>query len=248
MFNFKLTYVPPFWNFLKVTLGVGALGALGINAWHRDLRERRDFHRDQVRDLVYFDVAINHQYAGRIIFGLYSQMVPLTCENFLQLCKGFNVGSTSLSYQNSTIHHIQQELYLQGGDLITGKGLSHGMSIYGPRFPDENFAMEFIQEGDLCMATWGPNSNASQFLITLRPLEWCWGKNVVFGTVVKGMKVVRLMGETGLKSGPPILPIKILDCGVWDPSTPVKPEILKMTRYQSLGISRMLMETTQLVG
>merc|ERR1719473_2692931 len=160
------------------------------------------------------DIGIGNKYVGRILIGLYSDRVPLTCENFLQLCKGYQLGEKLLGYRNTYFHMIKPGCAVVGGDVLTGTGRTRGMSIYGESFPDENFDMEFLQDGDVAMINWGKNTNSSFFMITLSSQRQFYGHHVVFGTVVKGMAVVREMGELGTRVGRPVMPIRIVQCGV----------------------------------
>lgn len=64
------------------------------------------------------------------------------------------------------------------------------------------------------MINWGKNTNSSTFMITLSTQRQYYGHHVVFGTVMKGMKVVREMGELGTRIGRPVETIRILQCGV----------------------------------
>ena len=169
---------------------------------------------------VYLDIGIGERYAGRIIFGLYSDILPLTCENFVQLCRGYQVGDKILGYKNTTFTSGKQGMCLFGGDTLSFSGNTNGMSIYGDKFPDESFAMSFRQDGDLAMDNCGPNSNGSKFLISLAPMFSFNGMYVVFGTVVKGMKVVRRISEQLSKSGRMMEVVRIIDCGVYDDATP----------------------------
>lgn len=173
---------------------------------------------DQYR--VYFDIGIGERYAGRIILGLYTDVLPLTCENFIQLCKGYKVGNKTIGYKNTTFTSGKQGMCLFGGDTLSFSGNTNGMSIYGEKFPDESFAMSFRQDGDLAMDNSGPNTNGSKFLISLAPMFSFNGVYVVFGSVLKGMKVVRKISEQLSKSGRLIEVVRIVDCGIYEDSNP----------------------------
>ena len=84
---------------------------------------------------------------------------------------------------------------IQGGDPTgTGRG---GESIFGGKFEDEITSnLKHTGAGILCMANSGPNSNGSQFFITLAPTPWLDGKHTIFGRVHGGMKIVQRIGST----------------------------------------------------
>lgn len=82
---------------------------------------------------------------------------------------------------------------VQGGDPTgTGRG---GASIYGEKFADEIIPeLKHTGAGILSMANAGPDTNGSQFFITLAPTPWLDGKHTIFGRVKGGMGVVKRMG------------------------------------------------------
>ncbi|MDI6765600.1 MAG: peptidylprolyl isomerase [Bacteroidota bacterium] len=124
---------------------------------------------------------------GVIELELFTKETPKTVENFLGLAKK--------DYFNGIIfHRVIDNFMIQGGDP-TGTGMG-GESIWGKKFEDEiNPKFRFDSAGILAMANAGPNTNGSQFFITLVPTPWLNGKHTIFGKVVKGMDVVKSVGK-----------------------------------------------------
>ena len=163
----------------------------------------------------FFDVTIGGQAAGRIVFKLYNDKLPKTCENFRCLCtgeKGTGKAGKPLSYKGCPFHRIIPEFMIQGGDF-TNKNGTGGESIYGRKFNDEGFPVRHTKPGLLSMANAGPNTNGSQFFITTVPCPWLDGKHVVFGEVIEGMDVVKKLESCGSQSGATSKACAISDCG-----------------------------------
>ncbi|PLW13493.1 hypothetical protein PCANC_15614 [Puccinia coronata f. sp. avenae] len=157
---------------------------------------------------VFFDFSIKNGPARRVMFELFKDRVPITTENFRALCTGEKGYSTLapeklLCYKGSPVHRIVPNFMIQGGDFIQHNGKS-GESIYGGEFDDENFELDCDREGLLVMANKGPNTNQSQWFVTLAPADHLTGKHVVFGRVQSGFDVVQEIGrlETDNKHRP----------------------------------------------
>ncbi|KAM5533552.1 hypothetical protein V8D89_012768 [Ganoderma adspersum] len=157
---------------------------------------------------VFFDITINDQPAGRIVFRLFDDVVPKTARNFRELA----TGQHGFGYKGSSFHRIIPNFMLQGGDFTRGNGTG-GKSIYGEKFEDENFQLKHTKKGLLSMANAGKNTNGSQFFITTVVTSWLDGAHVVFGEVVEGMEVVDKVEALGSASGTPKARITIANSG-----------------------------------
>ncbi|MDQ6660793.1 MAG: peptidylprolyl isomerase [Chloroflexota bacterium] len=125
--------------------------------------------------------AVFHTAKGDFTVDLFAEQAPQTVNNFVFLAReGF--------YNGTTFHRVIPGFMAQGGDP-TGTG----MGGPGYKFPDERGALslQHDSEGVLSMANAGPNTNGSQFFITLGPQPHLDGKHGVFGKIASGMDVVR---------------------------------------------------------
>jgi len=143
-------------------------------------------------------VAVIKTNMGTIELELYSKAVPKTVENF--------VGLANKGYYNGVIfHRVIEGFMIQGGDPTgTGRG---GESFWGKKFNDEFVdTLKHTGPGILSMANAGPNTNGSQFFITLVPTPWLDGHHTIFGKVINGMDVVNAIGKVA--KGPQDRPLK----------------------------------------
>lgn len=127
-------------------------------------------------------VAVITTNMGTIKIELFADQTPKTVENF--------VGHAKKDYYNGVIfHRVIPNFMIQGGDPTgTGRG---GESIWGKPFADEiDSSLVFDEPGILAMANSGPNTNGSQFFITVAATTWLNGNHTIFGKVIEGMDVV----------------------------------------------------------
>ncbi len=132
---------------------------------------------------------------GLIKIKLFPESAPITVENFIGLATGSKewldpkIGkkvSGQKLYDGTLFHRVIPEFMIQGGDP-----LGRGTGGPGYRFACETKPTDrFDRPGILAMANAGPNTNGSQFFITVKPTPWLNGNHTIFGEVTEGMDVV----------------------------------------------------------
>ncbi|KAL4734631.1 peptidyl-prolyl cis-trans isomerase H [Aspergillus similis] len=165
--------------------------------------------------IVFFDVALGGEPLGRLKLELFADVTPRTAENFRQFCTGEskNQQGRPQGYRGSKFHRVIKDFMIQGGDFVNGDGTG-SCTIYGtPKFPDENFTLRHDRPGLLSMANSGPNTNGCQFFITTTATPFLNGKHVVFGQVIGGMDIVRMIENTRTTRDKPNQDVVIIQCG-----------------------------------
>ena len=131
---------------------------------------------------------------GTIVCRLFEKEAPKTVQNFIDLAEGKREWTHPVSgkkskdklYDGTIFHRVIPNFMIQGGDPA-------GTGFGGPgyQFEDEtkNSPQNFAKAGKLAMANSGPNTNGSQFFITVAATQWLTGKHTIFGEVVEGQDV-----------------------------------------------------------
>ena len=161
---------------------IGILGCQGSETVKDDSNQTEIKKEEETKVSKEMTVAVMNTNMGKIEIELFADKTPKTVENF--------VGLAEKGYYNGIIfHRVISDFMIQGGDPTgTGRG---GNSLWGAPFADEIVpSLKHEEPGVLSMANAGPNTNGSQFFITVVPTPWLDGKHTVFGKVIDGMNVV----------------------------------------------------------
>jgi len=139
--------------------------------------------------------AIFNTSEGTVVCRLFEKEAPKTVANFVELAEGERDWTHPVSgkkskdrlYDGTIFHRVISSFMIQGGDPA-------GTGFGGPgyQFEDETNGSphKFDKPGKLAMANAGPNTNGSQFFITVAPTQWLTGKHTIFGEIVEGQDVV----------------------------------------------------------
>ena len=173
---------------------------------------------------------------ARIEFELFAKKCPVAVENFARLCSGDSVIPLTparegiddpnyadqlkpqLTYENSSFHRIMRGLFVQGGDLVSDRGVDQ-LSVFGETFdaPQETQQSNFDTAGLLGTAVSAPHLNGSQFFIVTAPkgLPHLNKTCICFGRVTKGLDSIREMEQLSVdRLGRPQVECRIVKAGV----------------------------------
>lgn len=205
------------------------------------------------------ELELSYQYAGQthggaIRIALFNRQFPRTVDNFLQFCRGVELptpqGKQLFSYVDTPIHRIVDGFVIQGGDVLMKNGYGAISAVnnganYFENEPDQLKKQGLVDssyverlhdsEGTVAMANSGPDTNGSQFYITLGPqtpeqrrsFAHLDGQHPVFGKVVSGMAVVHQLVEHNRQQQRNQQP-------------PLRPTITRATVTDELATERML--------
>ena len=146
---------------------------------------------------------------GSFTVKLMPEHAPTTVANFVDLATGKREWRDGRDgqrkseplYDGTIFHRVIPDFMIQGGDPE-----GTGMGGPGYRFEDEvpPGGPKFDKPGLLAMANAGPNTNGSQFFVTVAATPWLTGKHTIFGEVTDGMDVVNAIStaQTGAQDRP----------------------------------------------
>lgn len=166
--------------------------------------------------IVFMDITIEGEVAGRVSIELFHDEVPKSSESFRSLCTGERgVSQCALWYKGIPFHRIIPGFVVQGGDILTKDGRSN-VSPFGFPFPDESFKGKAGKHlpATVSLSHTSPNQNGSQFFFNLARNEHLDNKFVVIGQIVEGWDIVQSMGKLcGSRCGTPVSRAWISECG-----------------------------------
>jgi peptidyl-prolyl cis-trans isomerase A (cyclophilin A) len=149
---------------------------------------------------------------GQIVCRLFEKEAPKTVANFVELAEGTrewthpvtHAKSKDKLYDGTIFHRVIPDFMIQGGDPA-----GNGMGGPGYKFEDETkgSAHRFDKKGKLAMANAGPNTNGSQFFITVAGTEWLTGKHTIFGEVVEGQEIADKISKVSARNDKPVKPV-----------------------------------------
>lgn len=195
---------------------------------------------------AFMDVQIGNAAPERIIFELYADLLPRTCDNFLKLCTGEvgalpseTFGGAKLCYAGNRVHRVVRDGWFQAGDIINHRGDSgHAASQTERTFADESFVIDHNRRGVLSMCNDGPHTNHSQFLVTLgEGVPQFNRRYVAFGRVCQGMSVLAAINNVATKLDAPQTPIVLTKCGRLEVSNAVITDSTPLARSNKTSSS-----------
>lgn len=160
--------------------------------WSKKAREGKDLY------------ATLHTSLGDVTVKLFAKDAPKTVENFVALASGEKEWTNPKNgdkgkkplYDGTVFHRVIPDFMIQGGDP-----LGNGTGSPGYNFEDEFSDRTFSKPGILAMANSGPNTNGSQFFITVKATPWLNHHHTIFGEVVQGYEVVEKIANVPRGAG-----------------------------------------------
>ncbi|XP_031840177.2 putative inactive peptidyl-prolyl cis-trans isomerase-like 6 [Nomia melanderi] len=172
------------------------------------------FMEKSKRKYVYFTFTVNGCTIGSFMFMLYSDLLPLTCQYFLNLCTGYDAVTKCYKqsyYINMCVHRIVKNGWIQCGSKLKCENTT---PIYDTiTIPGESYCIPHNRRGVLSLINDGKHCNGSQFFVCLKPNPWMNYYYVAFGQLVDGAKTLETLENISTYYERPSKEIIISDCG-----------------------------------
>ncbi|KAK9309709.1 hypothetical protein QLX08_000706 [Tetragonisca angustula] len=172
----------------------------------------KKFMEKSKRKYVYFTFSIDDSPIGSFVFMLYSDLLPLTCQYFLNLCSGYDEMQKCYKnayYINTHLHRIVKNGWIQCGGFESSELDKNADDVK----ISESYCVPHDRRGVLSLTNDGKHCNKSQFIICLKPNPWMNHFYVAFGQLIDGAKTLKMLEDISTYYEHPIKEIVISQCG-----------------------------------
>ncbi|XP_017761732.1 PREDICTED: peptidyl-prolyl cis-trans isomerase-like 6 [Eufriesea mexicana] len=187
---------------------------VGVEFYENLATERcKQFIEKSKRKYVYFTFSLNNSTIGSFVFVLYSDLLPLTCQYFLNLCTGYDEVKECYKdayYINTHLHRIVKNGWIQCGGFESHLINENTANV---EIPDESYCIPHDRRGVLSIVNNGKHCNKSQFIICLKPNPWMNYFYVAFGQLVDGARTLKILENISTYYEHPIKQVIISRCG-----------------------------------
>ncbi|KAI5644367.1 cyclophilin type peptidyl-prolyl cis-trans isomerase/CLD domain-containing protein [Phthorimaea operculella] len=176
------------------------INLLALNYQKESIKAFARYLKEIGRPVAYMHITINGKSIGSLMFMLYSDIVPRTCENFLRLCTTKKGG-----YAGTPVHRIVKDGWIQCG----------GFGLKNTEMDCENFIVNFDRRGVLGMANAGRHLDCStQFFVLLQPNVCFKLRFVAFGQLIDGAETLKKIEEVKTYYEAPLDEVMIVTAGI----------------------------------
>ncbi|KAJ3135754.1 putative inactive peptidyl-prolyl cis-trans isomerase-like 6 [Physocladia obscura] len=163
--------------------------------------------------VINIEIQVGNKISGILCFELFNDIVPLSVEHFVSFVTGtYKDPSTdeSLTFKNSQVTRVIKEGWFQAGAIRS----PNGTPIVNNFLADENFIIPHAHRGNISFVNFGPHSNFSQFMVTLRPMPYFDRKFVCIGRCLDGEDILQAIDNVKTRFEKPVANIRIVDATV----------------------------------
>ena len=151
---------------------------------------------------------------GTGVSSIYGERVSFQSQTSVSHCLPFLFRPLCFFFFSTSFFISASSFWMNSSSYSRDCGVLFQNSRYFLQFADENLTIRHDAAGLLSMANTGANTNGCQFFITCAPAQWLDGKHVVFGKVIEGLRIVRMVENVPVDGkSRPKLEVKIIECG-----------------------------------